>query len=49
MKFNPTKYAFKVESGKFLGFMVPERGIEANLEKIQVIMDMKSPKIVNKV
>ena len=31
MKLNPLKYAFRVNSGKFLGFMVTQRGIEANL------------------
>ena len=30
MKLNPAKCAFGVESGKFLGFMVNNRGIEAN-------------------
>lgn len=33
MKLNPEKCAFGVHSGKFLGFMVSERGIEANPEK----------------
>ena len=43
MKLNPLKCAFGVSSGKFLGFMVNQRGIEANLEKIQALMDMRSP------
>ena len=43
MKLNPTKCAFGVLSGKFLGFMVSHRGIEANLDKIQAILDMKPP------
>ena len=30
MKLNPSKCAFGVSSGKFLGFMVSHRGIEAN-------------------
>ena len=34
MKLNPSKCAFGVASGKFLGFMVSQRGIEANLEKV---------------
>ena len=42
MKLNPNKCAFGVASGKFLGFMVSHRGIEANPEKIKVILDMKS-------
>ena len=43
MRLNPSKCAFGVESGKFLSFMVHHRGIEANLEKIQTLVDMKSP------
>ena len=34
MKLNPQKCVFGVESGKFLGFMVNHRGIEANPAKI---------------
>ncbi|XP_059663431.1 uncharacterized protein LOC132309095 [Cornus florida] len=34
MKLNLDKCAFGVSSGKFLGYMVSRRGIEANLEKI---------------
>ena len=43
MKLNPSKCAFGVASGKFLGFMVSHRGIEANSEKIKAILDMKPP------
>jgi hypothetical protein len=43
MKLNPAKCAFGVSVGKFLGFIVSQRGIEANLEKIQAIMDMRPP------
>ena len=35
MKLNPTKCVFGVPAGKLLGFIVSERGIEANLEKNQ--------------
>ena len=41
MKLNPSKCAFGVSSRKFLGFMVLNRGIEANPDKIQAILDMK--------
>ena len=34
MKLNPSKCVFGVASGKFLGFMVSQRGIEANSEKV---------------
>ncbi|XP_074350084.1 uncharacterized protein LOC141689632 [Apium graveolens] len=40
MKLNTEKCAFGVPSGKFLGFLVSERGIEANPEKIKAIMEM---------
>ena len=30
MKLNPYKYAFGISSGKFLDFVVSQRGIEAN-------------------
>jgi len=34
MKLNQSKCAFGVTPGKFLGFMVSQRGIEVNLDKI---------------
>ena len=39
-KLKPTKCIFGVSSGKLLGFIVSNRGIEANLEKINTIMAM---------
>lgn len=38
------KCAFGVASSKFLGFMISQRDIEANLEKIQAILDMEMPR-----
>ena len=35
MKVNPTKYAFEDSVGKFLGFIVNNRGIEASPDKIK--------------
>ena len=49
MKLNPSKCAFGVASGKFLGFMVSQRGIEATLEKVKAILDMTSPKTAKEV
>nr|XP_023886035.1 uncharacterized protein LOC111998165 [Quercus suber] len=49
MKLNPSKCVFSVASGKFLGFIVSQRGIEANLKKVQAIINMTSPKIVKEV
>ena len=39
MKLNPKKCVFGVV-GKFLGFMISSRGIEANLDKIKAILDI---------
>ena len=49
MKLNPSKCAFGVMAGKFLGFMVSQRGIEVNLDKIQAIMELVPPKTVKEV
>ena len=35
--------------GKFLGFMVSQRGIEANPDKIRAIMEMAPPRNVKEV
>ena len=40
IKLNPTKCAFGVGLGKFLSFMVYNRGIEANLSKVQAPFDL---------
>ena len=42
MKLNPAKCAFGVSAEKFLGFIVNHRGIEANPDKIKVVLDMPS-------
>ena len=49
MKLNLGKCAFGVTAGKFLGFMVSQRGIEANPDKIRAIMEMKPPRNVKEV
>ena len=49
MKLNPSKCAFGVSSGKFLGFMFSQRGIEANPDKIQAILDMEPTKNIKEV
>ena len=49
MKLNPNKCAFGVMVGKFLGFMVSQRGIEVNPEKIQAIMELEPPRTVKEV
>ncbi|KAL2240952.1 UNVERIFIED_CONTAM: Retrovirus-related Pol polyprotein from transposon opus [Sesamum indicum] len=49
MKLNPDKCTFGVSGGKFLGYMVCERGIEANPEKIEAIMGLRSPTTIKEV
>ena len=49
MKLNLSKCAFKVSSGKFLGFMVSQRGIKENPDKIQAILSMEPSKNVKEV
>ena len=46
MKLNPNKCTFRVMAGKFLGFMVSQRGIEVNPEKIRAIMELELPKTI---
>ncbi|XP_045797595.1 uncharacterized protein LOC123891742 [Trifolium pratense] len=49
MRLNPAKCSFGVQAGKFLGFMLTNRGIEANPKKCQAIIDMRSPTSVKEV
>src|SRR4051812_31752449 len=43
MKLNLAKCTFGVLAGKLLGYIVSERGIEANSEKINAIMTLQKP------
>ena len=49
MKLNPAKCAFGVSAGKFLGFVVNHKGIEANPDKIMAVLDMPSPSGIKEV
>ncbi|KAL0303753.1 UNVERIFIED_CONTAM: hypothetical protein Sradi_6243400 [Sesamum radiatum] len=49
MKLNPAKCTFRVKEGKFLGYMVSEKGIEANPKQIKAIMQMGSPRTIKDV
>ena len=49
IKLNQGKCAFRVTAGKFLGFMVSQRGIEANLDNIWAIMEMAPSRNVKEV
>src|SRR6266508_2564366 len=43
MMLNPEKCMFGVPAGKLLGFLVSNRGIEANPDKIRAIERMRPP------
>lgn len=45
LRLNPNKCTFRVRSGKLLGFIVNQRGIEVDLEKVKPIQAMPPPKI----
>ena len=49
MKLNPSKCVFGVTAGKFLGFMLSQRGIEVNPEKVRAIMELGPPRMVKEV
>ena len=49
MKLNLGKCAFEVSAVKFLGFIVNNRGIEANPDKIKVVLDMPPPSNIKEV
>ena len=49
MKLNLSKCAFGVLSGKFLGFIVSQKGIEANPLKVRAILEMSSLKTIKDV
>ena len=46
MKLNPTKCTFGVASGEFLGYLVTEKGIEANPKQIGALVDTLHPRSV---
>jgi hypothetical protein len=48
-KLNPNKCVFGVPSGKLLGFIISQRGIEANPENISAITRMKPPMCIKDV
>ena len=49
MKLNPSKCVFEVTVGKFLGFMVSQRGIKVNPEKVRAIMELGPPRTAKEV
>jgi len=49
LRLNPDKCVFGVGGGKFLGFMITLKGIEANPDKCEAILGMRSPACVKEV
>jgi len=49
LRLNPDKCVFGVDRGKFLGFMLTQRGIEVNPEKCKAIIEMRSPTTIKEV
>ena len=45
LRLNPKKCTFGVTSKKLLGFMISQRGIEVNPDKIKAIVEMKHSRI----
>ena len=46
MKLNPSKCMFRITAGKFLGFMVSQRGMKVNPEKVRAILELEPPRTV---
>ena len=44
VKLNPQKCLFGAKGGRFLGYIVTERGIEANPSKVKALQDMPPPR-----
>ncbi|CAL1400208.1 unnamed protein product [Linum trigynum] len=44
LQLNPLKCVFGAEAGKFLGFMITKRGIEANPKQVDAILKLTPPK-----
>lgn len=49
MMLNPTKCTFRILAGKFLSFIITQRGIEACPNKIKVLRDMPSPTTIHEI
>ena len=49
VKLNPEKFKFGVASTKFLGYLVTQRGIEADPNQISAILNMRAPTCMTEV
>ena len=44
LRLNPAKCTFGVKSGKLLDFIVSQKGIEVDLDKVKAILEMLKPR-----
>ena len=44
LRLNPNKCKFGVKSGKLLGYILSQQGIEVNLDKVKAIQQIPSPR-----
>ncbi|RDX63965.1 Retrovirus-related Pol polyprotein from transposon gypsy, partial [Mucuna pruriens] len=49
VELNPAKCTFKVKTEKLLGFIINQRGIKLDLEKVKAIRNMPPPRTKTKV
>lgn len=49
VRLNPKKCAFGVTSGKLMGYIVSEKGIEVDPVKVQAIMEMSPPRNISQI
>jgi len=49
LRLNPTKCTFGVKSGKLLSFIMSQKGIEVDPEKVKAILKMPEPPIEKQV
>ena len=49
LRLNPRKCTFEVKSGKLLGFVFSQRGIEVDPDKVKVILEMPETRTEKKV
>ena len=44
LRLNPSKCTFGVKSGKLLGFIISQKGIEVDPDKMKAILEMPEPR-----
>lgn len=46
MKLNPKKCMSGMQKGKFIGHVITTAGIEANMEKVEALLEAHAPRMV---